>query len=515
MKSILSRLNINSINAGAFAGDNGWIDSSQKVLIDSFNPFNRDKIASVQPADMHSYKMVLNAAIKSFETWRKVPVPVRGNLLRDLSYVLRQNKKMLGDLVSLETGKIRSEGHGEVQEMIDIADFAAGLSRTLYGKTMHSERPGHRMFEQWHPLGVVAVISTFNFPVAVWAWNAMIAAVCGNSVIWKPSSKTPLSAIAVQNICNPVLRDYKVSGLFGLVVGSGDTIGKQILEEKEIPLVSFTGSCKTGRTVSSVVAGRFGRTILELGGNNAVIVTPSANMDMALRGVVFGALGTAGQRCTTTRRLIVQRGVKDKLVKKLVQIYSQIKLGDPLLDDTLMGPLIDEAAVENMLQAIAVAKEQGGKLLTGGMRQKDRGPLFVTPAIIDMPSQTSIVKKETFAPVLYVLTYDSFDEAIKLNNNVSQGLSSAVFTTDISESEKFLSQTGSDCGIANVNIGTSGAEIGGAFGGEKDTGGGREAGSDAWKAYMRRQTSTLNWSQSLPLAQGIKFDIQKIGSPTT
>jgi len=418
---------------------------------------------------------------------------------------LREFKEPLGDLVSLEMGKIRAEGHGEVQEMIDIADFAVGLSRQLYGLSMHSERPGHRMYEQWHPLGVVGVISAFNFPVAVWSWNTAIAVACGDPVIWKPSSLTPLCAIAVQHICNRVMADHGLSGIFNLTIGSGRDVGDLMLSDPRVPLISFTGSTSIGTHVSETIARRFGRAILELGGNNAIIVTNEADLDLAVRAILFGAVGTAGQRCTTTRRIIMQKGIAAQLTRRLVEAYAQVRMGDPLAEGTLMGPLVYHDAVEEMFEALEKAKAQGGEIVSGGKMRPDLGPNFVEPTIVRMPAQTAIVKEETFAPILYLLEFDDLEQAIQIHNGVPQGLSSAIFTTNLREAETFLSTHGSDCGIANVNIGTSGAEIGGAFGGEKETGGGRESGSDAWKAYMRRQTNTINYSKELPLAQGIKF----------
>jgi aldehyde dehydrogenase (NAD+) len=448
---------------------------------------------------------VAQEAVRAFASWRERPAPKRGELVRDLGNALRELKEPLGDLVTLEMGKIRVEGHGEVQEMIDICDFAVGLSRQLYGLTLASERPGHRMMEQWHPLGPVGVISAFNFPVAVWSWNAALAAVCGDPVIWKPAEATPLTAIAVQHVANRVMADHGVSGVFNLVVGSGRTVGERMTSDHRLPLISFTGSTAVGRHVAQVVAGRFGRCILELGGNNAIVVTEDARLDLALRAIVFGAVGTAGQRCTSTRRLIVHSSVADELSRKLATAYAQVPIGDPLDSGTLMGPLVTADAVETMFTAIDQARTEGGELIYGGKRRPDIGAGFVEPAIIRMPAQTDVVRKETFAPILYVMEYDSFDDAIRLHNDVPQGLSSAVFTESMRHAERFVAAAGSDCGIANVNIGTSGAEIGGAFGGEKETGGGRESGSDAWKAYMRRQTNTVNWSESLPLAQGIQF----------
>jgi aldehyde dehydrogenase (NAD+) len=438
-------------------------------------------------------------------SWREVPAPKRGLIVRDLGDALREVKEPLGDLVSLEMGKIKAEGHGEVQEMIDICDFAVGLSRQLYGLSMHSERPSHRMYEQWHPLGTVGVISAFNFPVAVWSWNSAIAAVCGDPTLWKPSSYTPITAIAVQHITNRVMADHGISGVFNLVIGSGRDVGELLLNDPTVPLISFTGSTLVGRRVSEAVARRFGRTILELGGNNAIIVADDADLDLAVRAIVFGAVGTAGQRCTTTRRIIAHKDIAQELSDRLVAAYEQVQLGDPLDEKTLMGPLVSTNSVEEMFEALDQIKSEGGKILTGGKMRPDYGPNFVDPTIVKMPAQTEIVKQETFAPILYILEYDGIEEAIQIHNDVPQGLSSAIFSESMRKVETFLSARGSDCGIANVNIGTSGAEIGGAFGGEKETGGGRESGSDAWKAYMRRQTNTINWSSELPLAQGIQF----------
>jgi aldehyde dehydrogenase (NAD+) len=444
-------------------------------------------------------------AQETFLQWRQVPAPKRGLLVRDLGQALREKKEALGDLVTLEMGKIRVEGQGEVQEMIDICDFAQGLSRQLYGVTMQSERPAHRMYEQWHPLGIVGVITAFNFPVAVWSWNSTIAAVCGDTLVWKPSSYTPLTAVAVQHVCNQVMADHGLSGVFNLVIGKGRDVGDLLLNDTRVGLISFTGSTEIGQTVAETVARRFGRTILELGGNNAIIVTDDADLDLATRAILFGAVGTAGQRCTTTRRIIMEKPIAADLTQRLVNAYKQVRLGDPLKEDTLMGPLVADVAVEDMFESLEQAKADGGEVLTGGKMRPDLGRNFVEPTIVKMPAQTEIVKRETFAPILWLLECQDLDEAIRLHNDVPQGLSSAIFTQSMRSVETFLSARGSDCGIANVNIGTSGAEIGGAFGGEKETGGGREAGSDAWKAYMRRQTNTINWSTELPLAQGIKF----------
>jgi len=505
MKSLLDKLGLQAVNPGACFGPDGWIsDPTGKQLV-SYNPTSGEPIASLVQASAATYEKVAAAAQESFLSWRSLPAPQRGLVVRDLAQALRELKEPLGDLVSLEMGKIRAEGHGEVQEMIDICDFAVGLSRQLYGLTMQSERASHRMFEQWHPLGVVGVITAFNFPVAVWSWNAAIAAVCGDPVLWKPSSLTPLCAIAVQHIANRVMADHGLTGVFNLLIGSGREVGDLILNDTRLQLISFTGSTKIGKHVARTVAERFGRTILELGGNNAILVAEDADLDLAVRAILFGAVGTAGQRCTTTRRIIMQKEIAPQLTQRLVDAYHQIRLGDPLDEGTLMGPLVEGAAVEEMFDALEKAKAQGGQILTGGVMRPDLGPNFVEPTIVEMPSQTEIVLQETFAPILYLLEYQNLEEGIRIHNGVPQGLSSAIFTDSVRKAEAFLSARGSDCGIANVNIGTSGAEIGGAFGGEKETGGGRESGSDAWKAYMRRQTNTINFSRDLPLAQGIRF----------
>jgi aldehyde dehydrogenase (NAD+) len=442
-------------------------------------------------------------ASDAFLDWRMLPAPRRGDIVREIGNELRAAKDDLGMLVSLEMGKILAEGRGEVQEMIDIADFAVGLSRQLYGLTMHSERPGHRMYEQWHPLGIVGVISAFNFPVAVWAWNAMIAAVCGDCVLWRPSSDTPLTAIAVQKICNRVLDRHGLKGVFNLLIGKSDPIAETLIHDSRIPLVSFTGSTQVGRHVAEVIAGRLGRSILELGGNNGIIAMDDCNIDLLLRAVLFGAVGTAGQRCTTTRRLFLQRGIADKTTAALINAYKQVKIGNPAEEGTLMGPLVNRRAVEDMMDGIRRIREQGGEILSGGGQVTG---CFVEPTLVRARPDMPILKEEIFAPILYLIEFDHLDEAIHWHNDVPQGLSSAIFTNNLIAAETFLSHRGSDCGIANVNIGTSGAEIGGAFGGEKETGGGRESGSDAWKAYMRRQTNTINWSTQLPLAQGIRFE---------
>lgn len=504
---ILEKLGLETSSSGACFGQHGWCGTDDGEKLVSYNPTTNEPIGTVIQADEGAYETVLAKATETFATWRQTPAPLRGQLVRDLGNALREKQEPLGELIALEMGKIRLEGIGEVQEMIDICDLAVGLSRQLFGKTMHSERPGHRMYEQYHPLGVVGVISAFNFPAAVWSWNAAIAAVSGDTIVWKPSSTTPLTALAIQNICNDVMAKNDVEGVFNLVIGKGRTIGERLIADERIPLISFTGSTAMGRHVNSTVSQRLGRTLLELGGNNAIIATANADLDLTVPAVVFGSVGTTGQRCTSTRRLIVERSIADDLTKRLVHAYEQVRIGDPLDPETLMGPLVNEAAVAAMQRALEAARAQGGEVLFGGQALPEKGPNFVSPAIVRMPEQSDIVREETFAPILYLLTYDSFDEAIELHNSVSQGLSSAVFTTDVRESERFLSAIGSDCGIANVNIGTSGAEIGGAFGGEKETGGGREAGSDAWRAYMRRQTNTINWSRELPLAQGIEFDL--------
>jgi aldehyde dehydrogenase (NAD+) len=506
-KALLDKLHLADVNPGACSGPDGWITEADTRRLVSIDPSTGVPIAAIATASEAAYDRVAADARAAFDTWRERPAPKRGDLVRDLGTALRELKEPLGDLVSLEMGKIRAEGHGEVQEMIDICDFAVGLSRQLYGLTLASERPGHRMMEQWQPLGPIGVISAFNFPVAVWAWNAAIAAVCGDPVVWKPAEPVPLCALAVQHIANGVMRDHGVSGIFTVVVGPGRTIGERLVSDSRLPLVSFTGSTAVGRRVAERVAGRFGRSILELGGNNAIIVCEDARLDLATRAIVFGAVGTAGQRCTSTRRIIVHRNVARDLTTRLVAAYRQVPMGHPLDAGTLMGPLVTSEAVDDMFAAIDQARAEGGEVLCGARRRPELGPNFVEPTIIRMPAQTDIVRRETFAPILYLLEYDAFEDAIRLHNDVPQGLSSAIFTESMRRAEEFLSARGSDCGIANVNIGTSGAEIGGAFGGEKETGGGRESGSDAWKAYMRRQTNTVNWSETLPLAQGIKFAI--------
>jgi len=514
--NLLSSLGISDINPGGFGGE--WTGSGPDLEVTT--PIDGSRIATVRQVTEDEYDTVVARAHAAFLEWRKVPGPKRGEVVRQLGNRLREVKTELGQLVTLEMGKIAAEGQGEVQEMIDICDFATGLSRQLYGLTMQSERPDHRMFEQWHPLGVVGVISAFNFPVAVWSWNTALAAVCGDSVVWKPASAVPLTAIACTKIAEQVARENDVDpAVFSLVIGKGSTVGERLLADTRIPLVSATGSCQMGYRVGQVVGKRLGRTILELGGNNAIIVTPSANLDLALRAILFGAVGTAGQRCTSTRRIIVHESIKDELVDRLVKAYEGVAIGDPRDPNTLMGPLVTTGAVTDMQNAIGRIKREGGKILYGGQAlggDAYPGGHYVTPCIAEAKNEFAIVQEETFAPILYIIGYGTkkasarqavkeIEQAVALHNDVPQGLSSAIFTDSVREAEFFLSHRGSDCGIANVNIGTSGAEIGGAFGGEKETGGGRESGSDAWKAYMRRQTNTVNWSTELPLAQGIVF----------
>ena len=503
MTAFLRELGIEAVNSGACG--RAWVDRPGGEELVSINPSTGEPIAKVIGASPEDYDRIVTEAHEAYVTWRSWPAPKRGEVVRQLGDALRAKKAALGALVSLEMGKIRAEGEGEVQEMIDICDFATGLSRQLYGLTMHSERPGHRMYEQWHPLGPIGVISAFNFPVAVWSWNAALAAVCGDTVIWKPSEETPLTAVAVQKICNEVMTANGCPGLFTLATGTGTTIGERMTDDHRLPLISATGSTRMGRTVGQKVQARFGRALLELGGNNAIIVMDDADLELATRAVLFGAVGTAGQRCTSTRRLLMQKGIAPKLREQLMRAYGQVKIGDPLAADTLMGPLINQRAVDTMLAAVDQIKTEGGEILTGGRRVEGPG-YFVEPTLVRAHAGMEILKRETFAPILYTLEVDDLDEALRIHNDVPQGLSSAIFTTDLRAAETFLSAAGSDCGIANVNIGTSGAEIGGAFGGEKETGGGRESGSDAWKTYMRRQTCTINYSKELPLAQGISFD---------
>ena len=498
---IFAALGVEEHNSGVYAGE--WLEATGET-VEVENPATGEILATVTMASRDDYDKVAESAVEAFLRWREVPAPKRGDYIRQLGNALREKKEALGALVTLEMGKILPEGEGEVQEMIDICDFAVGLSRQLYGKTIASERPKHRMYEQWHPLGPVGVITAFNFPVAVWSWNSAIAAVCGDSLVWKPSERTPLTAIAVTNITREVMEGSGFEGVFNLAVGDGEMVGSAMTADTRLPLVSATGSCQMGRIVGPAVARRMGRSILELGGNNAVIVMDDADLELTVRAVLFAAVGTAGQRCTTLRRLLVHRAVADKLVTRLAEAYSQIPIGDPLDEGVVMGPVISEDAIEKMMNALEIAREQGGRIVYGGNRI-DRPGHFVEPTIAVVPKSASITQEETFAPILWVIEFDTLEEAIEIQNGVTQGLSSAIFTESLKNAEKFLSHAGSDCGIANVNIGTSGAEIGGAFGGEKETGGGREAGSDAWKAYMRRQTTTINWGDDLPLAQGIEF----------
>ncbi|QBQ55866.1 aldehyde dehydrogenase family protein [Nitrosococcus wardiae] len=503
---LLKDLGLEDFNPGVCWGPGCWSGKETKRGIDSINPATGQRIASVGGATSSNMETLINTSQESFITWRTVPAPVRGELVRRLGESLRAHKDLLGSLVSLETGKIKEEGDGEVQEMIDMADFAVGQSRMLYGKTMHSERFRHRMYEQWHPLGVVGLITAFNFPVAVWAWNALIAAICGNTVIWKPSPKVPLTAVAVQHLCNQVMEEVGYPGVFNLLVTDDNQLAESLVQDSRLPLISFTGSTEVGRRVGELVASRLGRSLLELSGNNAVIVDETADLNLAVPAVVFGAVGTAGQRCTTTRRLIVHQSRYEELISRLVHVYPQLPIGDPLDKKTLVGPLIDRGAVARFNHAIEALKHQGAEILYGGQVLQRTG-YFVEPTLVRAENHWEIVQQETFAPILYLIPFKTLDEAIELNNAVPQGFSSSLFTNNLRHAEQFLSHCGSDCGIANINIGTSGAEIGGAFGGEKETGGGREAGSDAWRNYMRRQTNTLNWGTELPLAQGIRFDI--------
>ncbi len=502
----LQALELGDDNPGTWSGSRGWSRLESGPLIESINPSTGLCLARVRGATAADYEHVLDSAVEAARQWRQVPAPKRGEVIRLLAEELRLHKDALGSLVSLENGKIKAEGDGEVQEMIDIADFAVGQSRMLYGSTMHSERVQHRMYEQWHPLGVVGVISAFNFPVAVWSWNAFLAAIAGNATVWKPSPKTALCSLAVQRLCNHVLERHSLPAIFQIFIDAGTELAGRFVDDRRVALVSFTGSTQVGRQVGVRVAERLGKSLLELGGNNAIIVDESANLDLAVPAIVFGAVGTAGQRCTTTRRVLVHRSRAAELERRLVAAYGQVRIGDPLDPGTLMGPLIDAGAVARYLAAIAAAQSQGGALLCGG-KALQRPGYFVEPAIVRASAEMPIVRTETFAPILYLQSYENLDDAVALHNSVPYGLSSAVFTDRLQVAERFLSTEGSDCGIANVNLGTSGAEIGGAFGGEKDTGGGREAGSDSWKAYMRRQTTTINWSPQLPLAQGIRFDL--------
>jgi aldehyde dehydrogenase (NAD+) len=509
VESALRQLNVSTEPSGLMIGRR--VEPVRGPLLEVRSPIDGQPLGRVRTASVEDLSTAIDAAAKAFKTWRMVPAPQRGEFVRRIAFRLRADKVNLAALISWEAGKITAEALGEVQEMIDIADFAVGQSRQLYGLTIASERPGHRMMEQWHPLGPIGVITAFNFPMAVWAWNAMLAWVCGDPVIWKPSEKTPLCAIACQNIVAQVMSEMPdvPDGVSCVVVGDGPALGQALAASEKLPLISATGSTRMGRAVAETVAKRLGRTLLELGGNNGMILTPSADMDLATRAIVFAAAGTAGQRCTTLRRLIVHRSIKSDIVHRLTAVYAKLKVGDPTEGGILVGPLIDEAAFGSMQSALQLAAHQGGHVIVGGHRVTDNIPphgFYVCPAIVELNCAAPIVKEETFAPILYVMEYETLDEAINIHNDVPQGLSSAIFTSDVREAELFLSPAGSDCGIANVNIGTSGAEIGGAFGGEKQTGGGRESGSDAWKSYMRRATNTVNYSTDLPLAQGIEFD---------
>lgn len=508
-KEVLKRLGINDINPGACTGTQ-WLTTAGEVT-ESVSPVDGSVIAGVRNASVHDYELIIREAEEAFLVWRKTPAPVRGEVVRQIGEALRANKEDLAWLVTLEMGKIYQEGLGEVQEMIDICDFAVGQSRLLNGFTMHSERPDHRMYDQYHPLGILGLITSFNFPVAVWAWNSMIAAVAGDVIIWKPSSRTPLTAIAVQNIIRDVLKRNSVpEGVFNMIIARSGVLGDNFVADRRIPLVSVTGSTAVGKRIGAIVGARLGRSIMELGGNNAVIISDRADLEMAVRSVVFGAVGTTGQRCTSTRRLIINENVYEEVKSRLTEVYSEIagRIGNPFDENTLVGPMIDNGAVADFRNALSRVVEEGGKIIFGGDLLTGENQCcgnYVVPALVEAENHYSVVQEETFAPILYLMKYRDIEEAIRLNNSVPQGLSSSIFTRDIRESEKFMSQAGSDCGIANINIGTSGAEIGGAFGGEKDTGGGREAGSDSWKTYMRRQTNTINYGNDLPLAQGIRF----------
>ncbi|HEV8632465.1 MAG TPA: aldehyde dehydrogenase family protein [Thermoanaerobaculia bacterium] len=500
---LLASLGIERENPGAFAG--GWLPTSG-ALVESINPATGEAIGAVRMANGDEYNRCAEVTVEAFNEWRTWPAPKRGEVVRQLGQRLRDHKAELGRLVTLEVGKILSEGLGEVQEMIDMADLAVGLSRQLYGLSMHSERPQHRMYEQWLPLGPVGIITAFNFPVAVWAWNAMVAAVCGDSMLWKPSPEAPLTALAVTRIAHEVLEENSAPPIFNLVLGPVEEVGERMVRDPRFPLISATGSVAMGRRVGSLVAQRLGRTLLELGGNNGIVVMNDADLDLALRAVLFAAVGTAGQRCTSCRRLFLQKGIAEEMKRRLVAAYGSIRIGDPLAPSTLMGPLINRAAVDKMRAALARVEQEGGRVLAGG-GTLDRPGFFMQPTLVEAHAAMRITCEETFAPILYVNEFETLDEAIDMHNAVPQGLSSAIFTLNLRYAERFLAATGSDCGIANVNIGTSGAEIGGAFGGEKETGGGREAGADSWKAYMRRQTCTINWGTALPLAQGVEFDL--------
>ncbi len=499
----LKELGIAGLNPGACSGPGAWSQTGEAGVLGSRAPATGEPIAGVYEATVADYEAVLERARLTFNDWRTLPAPLRGRLVRGLGERLRERKRALAGLIALESGKVLAEAEGEVQEMIDIAELAVGQSRMLYGRTMPSERPEHRLYEQWHPLGVVGVITAFNFPVAVWAWNACIAAVCGNTVVWKPSPRTPLCALAVQRICNEAMEETGYGGVFSVLIAGGSALGERLVRDRRVPLVSFTGSTAVGRRVAEVVAGRLGRCLLELSGNNALIVDAGADLDLAVRAIVFGALGTSGQRCTTTRRLLLHEEIYDSVIERLIAAYRGLRIGDPLDPGVLMGPLISAEAVAAHAAALEEARSAGGEVLCGGEVLEG---LFVRPALVAAENHWPLVQRETFAPILYIMRFRNLEEAIAINNDVPQGLSSALFTCDLRHAERYLSAVGSDCGIANVNVGTSGAEVGGAFGGEKDTGGGREAGSDAWKFYMRRQTNTINWGRALPLAQGIHFE---------
>jgi len=505
-EDILSRLGLSDRNPGVYAGE--WIDREDAEVLASVSPIDGSVIGTVTLATALDYETTVQVAHEAFLRWRDIPAPQRGAVIRDLGDAIREVTDELGALITLEMGKILPEGVGEVQEIIDMADFSVGLSRQLYGLTMHSERPHHRMYEQWHPLGILGIVTAFNFPVAVWGWNAMLAAVCGDSMIWKPSSKTPLTAVACSKIAAKVFEDHGHPGVMCLTVGRGSVVGERLINDRRVPLISATGSCRMGRRIGAVVAGRLGRALLELGGNNAVIVMEDADLDLATRAILFGAVGTAGQRCTSTRRVLMDRKIAGELTERLVSAYAQVSIGDPLKKGVLMGPMVDEGEVASHVKAIQTIREQGGEVLSGGEVLTGEGftsGCYVQPTLVKVQRDIPIMQEETFAPILYLVEVDKVEDAIAVQNDVDQGLSSAIFTTNVLSSEAFLSAHGSDCGIANVNIGTSGAEIGGAFGGEKDTGGGREAGSDSWKIYMRRQTNTINYGRDLPLAQGIQF----------
>ncbi|MCL1633973.1 aldehyde dehydrogenase family protein [Luteimonas sp. SX5] len=507
---VLTALGLADNESGTYLGNSEWSKTADAGVLEPVNPTDGSVLARVQASSQADYDLIVERAQAAFKVWRTTPAPRRGEAIRLCAEALRAHKDQLGSLVALEMGKSKPEGDGEVQEMIDIGEFSVGLSRQLYGLTMHSERPGHRMYEQWHPLGLVGIISAFNFPVAVWAWNSFVAAVCGNISIWKPSPKTPLSAIASMKICNAALKKGGFPDLFYMFNDAGTELAQSFVDDRRIPLISFTGSTKVGRNVGERVAQRMGRSLLELGGNNAIIVDETADLKLAIPAIVFGAVGTAGQRCTTTRRLFVQDKIYDDVLAKLKTAYAQVekKIGDPTDPANLMGPLNSQDAVKGFLAAVEKAKASGGTVESGGKALDDRKGNFVLPTLITgLKNEAEVVQTETFAPILYVMKFSKLDEALEMQNAVPQGLSSSIFTTNLKAAEAFLSAAGSDCGIANVNIGTSGAEIGGAFGGEKETGGGRESGSDAWRAYMRRQTNTINYSDALPLAQGIKFDL--------